>query len=102
MATSDENATDTTIYDDLDLSDRRILIRDVILPGVKNTMYPDPRFKKLVGTMTPQSNPYPYTTCGTLPAYVAIQLGGIGDIASGGLGGLRDAAKEAGAWVDAD
>ena len=83
-----------------DLSGRRqralAIVREVC-----PSAYPDSKFTLLTGGIDLSSSTLPagYTTCGSLPAYVARKLGGNGMIACGGLDSLRTAAKKAGAWV---
>lgn len=87
-----------------DLSPRRKRVLESLLPAVVPSRYPEPKFQQLTGGVNhsdPNLPPH-YTTCGCLPSYVARALGGHGMIQSGGLDGLRTAAKKQDAWVVAE
>jgi hypothetical protein len=79
---------------------RRSKIIDELLPGVVPCAYNDQRFVKMTFGLTKQSPGVTagYTTCGSLPAYIARALG---DKAIKGTNGVRTAGVEKGAWVEA-
>lgn len=86
--------------DDRGLSGRRAKIIDELLPEVLPSKYYERRFLRLTFGLTKESpSVHPgYTTCGSLPMYIARTLG---DKAIGGTNGVRTAGVEQGAWVEA-
>jgi hypothetical protein len=83
-----------------DLSARRSTIIDELLPGVVPSSYGDQRFTALTFGLrkdSPGVTPG-YTTCGSLPMYIARKLG---DKVITGTFGVRTAGVTKGAWVEA-
>jgi hypothetical protein len=85
------------------LSARRAKIIDELLPAVLPSKYNDQKFQKLTGGLTKDNpNVTPgYTTCGSLPAYVATALGDSGNPRIQGTFGVRVAGMQRGGWVEA-
>jgi hypothetical protein len=82
------------------LSARRSAIIDELLPAVLPSKYNEQKFVKLTFGLTKESPGVTsgYTTCGSLPMYVARTLG---DKTIGGTNGVRAAGIKHGAWVEA-
>ncbi|MHB8770673.1 MAG: hemopexin repeat-containing protein [Syntrophales bacterium] len=80
---------------------RREYVIKKLLPSVLPSAYGQPMFTKLTFGLTKDNpNVTPgYTTCGSLPQYIASQLK---DQRIRGTNGVRIAGKEKGAWVVAD
>jgi len=73
---------------------------DELLPGVLPSKYNEQKFKKLTFGLTKDSPGVTagYTTCGSLPMYIARMLG---DKAITGTNGVRTAGVNKGAWLEA-
>jgi hypothetical protein len=86
---------------DSGLSPRRRRVIDELLPGVVPCQYNDKRFQKMSFGLTKSSPGVTpgYTTCGSLPMYVARMLK---DMSIGGTNGVRTAGIKKNAWVVAD
>ena len=84
-----------------ELSARRKYIIDVLLPGVLPSSYGEQKFTKLTFGLTKDNpNVTPgYTTCGSLPMYIARMLK---DKLIGGTNGVRTSGQKKNAWVVAD
>lgn len=84
-----------------DLSPRRTYVLDVLLPQVLPSSYGQQKFTKLTFGLTKDNpNVTPgYTTCGSLPMYIARMLK---DNVLGGTNGLRTGGIKKNAWVVAD
>lgn len=84
-----------------ELSARRRQVIDVLIPGVLPSSYGQQKFTKLTFGLT-KDNPSVtpgYTTCGSLPMYIARMLN---DKRIGGTNGVRTAGQNKNAWVVAD
>ncbi len=78
-------------------------IRDAVLQAIREILpaaYGDDRFAAIAPGYVPREDSK-VTTCGYFPAFIARKVGLRGAIASGGLEGLRTAARANGSWVDA-
>jgi hypothetical protein len=82
------------------MSARRSKIIDELLPGVLPSKYKEQKFIKLTFGLTKESPGVTagYTTCGSLPMYIARMLG---DKIITGTNGVRTAGVNKGAWVEA-
>ena len=98
---TDADTTDTPdTAPSTELSARRSRIIDELLPGVVPSSYGDQRFTALTFGLrkdSPGVTPG-YTTCGSLPMYIARKLG---DQVITGTFGVRTAGVKKGAWVEA-
>lgn len=83
------------------LSERRKFVLDTLLPDVLPSKYGEAKFTKLTFGLTKDNpNVTPgYTTCGSLPMYIARMLN---DKVISGTNGLRTAGQSKNAWIIAD